>query len=357
MQFDSTYLWLLIPVALVGAILVAHGGVRKCLWAAGLTLLVLALARPQLGREEPSADGEGGDIFLVFDISRSMLGQDIPPNRIQFSLLFAERLVHELPGFRFALFPFAGDAYLQMPLTNDPDATVEMLSYLSPDVVTSPSSHLDNALKKLFETTQRLKVSSPQIVVFSDGEMEEPIGSDTLGLFIKHEIPIHTIAAATPQGANVPIESRFVSGAGSHGHLSQLNRALLEKLSNATGGRTFPARLDQVKAVTETLKPTGAHRLTFHPTMDLFPHLIALALIFFVWELSRRRWPVLLRSLVICSLVSAGTLARADEPVDPERQAILLFNRATGDEASGRFDDAQEGFQQAESLSRRIWPW
>lgn len=349
---EPIFLWGLLTLIPLAVFWVYVKRPRKLLWVIAFLFWCLALSRPQLGGHTPTVANAGGDLFLVFDISRSMLVQDIPPSRIRFATLYAQRLFEELSGYRFAIFPFSGISYLQTPLTKDADALVEMMSYLEPDLVTSPSSDLDSALLKLFEAIKRSESPNTQVIVFSDGESETSVETSTLQLYSSHQIPVHTVGVATVSGGHVPHDGRTLGQATMKTHVSHLDANHLQKISAFTRGQYQRAHLSTIPSLRDAIeKRQSTDGSVFEVTREFFPILILLGFIPFLAEFMRRQWPLLIRALLVLAFLEA-TNVRADElPEDPHRRSYVLFNAAIDREQSGVFPEAAELYSSAIGLS------
>ena len=114
---------------------------RSILSTTVFLLLIFALARPQLGRQNMQKRSMKGNLFIALDVSRSMTAEDVPPNRIAFAVAYATRVVKKLTGTKFALFPFADTGYVMMPLTSDTHVAEEMLSVINPGITTNQSTN------------------------------------------------------------------------------------------------------------------------------------------------------------------------------------------------------------------------
>lgn len=336
----------------------------KAAWFLAIACWIIALARPQLGHDELTKSSTGADVFLVFDISRSMLARDLSPSRIRFATLFAENLVVRHTLNRYAIFPFAGESYLQMPLTQDPAATVDMLSYLAPDLVTQPSSRLSEALINLLGILDRLKTVSPSIVLFSDGETEGPVDRAVLDRYKNAGIPIFSVGTGTESGGRVPLDARSLSGGIGQTHISRLNVGTLDTIARATGGKRFPAEMKSVPLLAGSLKGSGQNS-AFAVTAELFPIFILLGLLFYLWEFNRRHWPVWLKAvLVICLGHSAVGFSNGSggfsngsngsdssdvmsEKIPPRRRGPILFNRAVELSNQGNLERSAEIYYSA----------
>ncbi len=176
-----------------------------------LTLVALAaavaVAGPRWGVAARTAESRALNIVVVMDVSRSMLAQDVAPNRLGRSVSAARRLVLDLDGDRFALVGFAGHAYLLSPLTLDESAIALQLDALDPDMASAGGSGLARAL----ELAQHTLVSSPQggdraIVVFTDGEsFEGNAALESSGNALRRAgITLIAIPVGSIEGARIP---------------------------------------------------------------------------------------------------------------------------------------------------------
>ena len=121
---------------------------RFALLLLGFALAIVSLAQPRWGYEFQDVQRKGLDLLLAVDTSRSMLSNDVPPNRLQRVKLAAQDLINELQGDRVGLVAFAGRAFLQAPLTIDYDAAVEAINDLDTNTIPEGGTNISDAISK-----------------------------------------------------------------------------------------------------------------------------------------------------------------------------------------------------------------
>ncbi len=204
-------------------------------------LSVVALTRPQWGFDWQEVKRQGLEILLVIDTSKSMLTEDVKPNRLERAKLAVKDLLKQLKGDRVGLIAFSGDAFLTCPLTSDYGGFLLSLEDLSPGTIprggTNLGGALDEAIKGYADIPSRYKA----VVVLTDGESWE--GDPVLRAKTAAEkgIRIYTIGIGTREGELIRVvqedgEAAFVKDASGNFVKSRLNEAMLKEIAAATGG-------------------------------------------------------------------------------------------------------------------------
>jgi Ca-activated chloride channel homolog len=193
--------------------------------------LLAALTRPQIGFKWREIKQEGMDIIFALDTSRSMLAEDMPPNRLQRAKMAIENMIKRLDGDRIGLIAFAGDAFLQCPLTTDYDGFRVALMDLDEDTIPLGGTDISNAIKESMMAFEKGQVKYRIIVLISDGEEHEGSVIETARQAKTENIKIFCIGVGSPSGAYLPVKDN-------HGNnvLSRLNEAILKETAFITGG-------------------------------------------------------------------------------------------------------------------------
>ncbi len=178
-----------------------HGIRMGLIWLTG----VLALANPQWGESSENVTRKGIDILVAMDISRSMWTEDVTPNRIQKAKLFTQRLSEKLGGSRLGLIVFAGDAYLETPLTADMGAFKLFLKSVSPDMLSEQGTAIDKAIETAIIAFDKQKSSSKVLLIISDGENHEGEAEKLAAKAKSKGIIVYTVGVGTTKGGNVPL--------------------------------------------------------------------------------------------------------------------------------------------------------
>jgi Ca-activated chloride channel homolog len=191
-----------------GASLLRFPRARLLLVTAAGAALAFAAAGPRWGVTEAEGRALSLNVVLAVDISRSMLAEDIEPNRLERARLFGRRLLRELPGDRFGLVVFAGRAYVLAPLTTDHSAIELYLDALDPNMVSQGGSALSAAITQATDLVRSTQASGDRVVVLlSDGEALEE--ADAVRAAVERAaragVRVVTVGIGTPQGANIPL--------------------------------------------------------------------------------------------------------------------------------------------------------
>lgn len=338
-----------------------HRRIHLRLWAAAL--VIVALARPQLGERPSTLPHSGRDLLVLLDISRSMGAADVAPSRLGAAKLAATSLLSALPGDRVGLIVFGGNAFLQLPLVQDHAAFQLFLDAASNEYLYDPSTDLSQALKTALATFEHEgSHGSRAIVVLSDGETQPEAVEDITPKLQQERIPVIAIGVGTPEGAPVPADTSEAPEKWHRDHIgrvvnSRLEEGVLVRLARETGGAYLRWRdgqgmgplLDRIKKI-EVRTLSDAPGTNEHADRFQWPLAIALALLLYEMLLTllppsglarNIRGPAAPASLTIVAIVvasatlpgcSAATLeARRGEKLylqDKFREAFVAFDKS-----------------------------
>jgi len=221
---------------------------RFALLILAVMFLIVALARPQFGYDLQEVEQRGLDIIVAVDTSKSMLATDIAPNRLARAKLAALELMQRAATDRLGLIAFAGDAFLECPLTIDNTAFQQSIQALDtksiPEVGTSLSSCIDTALKAFKE-----KDHYKALVLFTDGEDNDTESGavEAAQRAAKEDLKIFTIGIGSTAGTLIQTPDAsgamdYVRDEQGNVHQSKLNENLLRQIASITGGFYEPLR-------------------------------------------------------------------------------------------------------------------
>ncbi|MGA9269640.1 MAG: VWA domain-containing protein [Lutimonas sp.] len=174
--------------------------------ALGLTLLVIALVNPKMGTQLKTVKRQGVDIVFAIDVSKSMLAEDIAPNRLEKSKQIVSKIIEELGSDRVGIIIYAGNAYPLLPITTDHGAARMFLQNAHPDMVSSQGTAINEALdlaKTFFDDDTQ---TNRFLFVISDGEDHEENSSDTAAELVDLGIKTYTIGIGTNKGSPIPMK-------------------------------------------------------------------------------------------------------------------------------------------------------
>ena len=221
--------------------------VRFALLIAAFVFLILALARPQWGFNWEESKQKGLDIVVAIDTSKSMLAEDIAPNRLQRAKLAALDLMQLAQSDRLGLVAFAGGAFLQCPLTIDDSAFRQSVEALDVNIIpqggTALAEAIDTALTA-FKEGENFKV----LVIFTDGEDNDENALEAAEAAAKEGMKIFTIGIGTAEGELLRVKDAkgrtdYIRDDQGNVVKSRLNESLLQQIAGATdGGFYLPMR-------------------------------------------------------------------------------------------------------------------
>lgn len=230
-----------------------RGAKAACLVAA-IAALAVATMQPQWGREEGDAARRGRDIYIVLDVSRSMLAEDTAPNRLEAAKAaitgFAESL-REYGGYRLGLVIFAGRATLQSPLTLDYAFFLQRLAQVSTETIDRRGSAIGDAVRKTLFGFGALDAMHTDIIVLSDGE-DHVGGAEAAARQAANEgVGLYTVGVGDPaEGARIPVVTaegtRQYLRFGGRDVVSTMGEAQLRAMARVSDGVYVPARTDAI---------------------------------------------------------------------------------------------------------------
>ena len=204
-------------------------------------LTVLTLMRPQWGFEWQEVKRQGLDILIAVDTSKSMLAEDVLPNRLERSKLAIKDLVKKLTGDRIGLIVFSGNAFLQCPLTLDYDGFLLSLDDIGVDSIPVGGTSISQAIYTAIKSYEGGKNKHKILIIITDGEDLEG-GIDVALLRAKADkISIYTVGIGSKEGELVPIKTssgkmRFLKDSEGNVVKTSLNEQVLQRVALETGG-------------------------------------------------------------------------------------------------------------------------
>jgi Ca-activated chloride channel family protein len=215
--------------------------VRFALLLVGLAFAVTALAQPRWGYIYEDAKRKGLDLILAVDTSRSMLSNDVAPNRLQRVKLATQDLINELQGDRVGLIAFAGRAFLQAPLTIDYGAAVEAINDLDTNTIPEGGSNISEAIELAVRTFGKSAIGNRALIIFTDGEELSGDASKKAKAAADAGVRIYTVGVGTPEGSLIPISGEgggtaFVKDSNGQVVKSKLDEKRLKEIAENTDG-------------------------------------------------------------------------------------------------------------------------
>ncbi|MCX7955323.1 MAG: VWA domain-containing protein [Bacteroidales bacterium] len=208
----------------------------------GICALLFAASDPKIGSKLEKVKFKNAEIIIAIDVSNSMLAEDVYPNRLEAAKMAMELLLDKLENYSVGLIVFAGDAFLQMPITYDFISAKMFLSNINTNLVPIQGTDIGAAINMALNCFSSTKHDIKRfIILISDGEDHEQRAIEAANEAQKKNIVIHTIGMGKPEGAPIPIINRFGKKeykTDKNGNIivTKTNDAILQQISSITGG-------------------------------------------------------------------------------------------------------------------------
>ncbi|MCF7847948.1 MAG: VWA domain-containing protein [Kiritimatiellales bacterium] len=209
---------------------------KNLLRTAAIALVLLALARPQWGFHWEEVKQRGLNIIVALDTSKSMLAQDIKPNRLQQAKWGIQDLVKQLKGDRIGMVAFAGGSFLQCPVTIDYAAFMMMLDDVYAGIIPRGGTDIHQALKTSMESFDTESAADKVIILISDGEGHTGDPLQLVPKLKEQGIRVFAIGVGTLEGELIQGKEGFIKDSKGDAVMSHLTEGVLEQIASQTGG-------------------------------------------------------------------------------------------------------------------------
>lgn len=219
-----------------------RNSVRFLVWRLALAFTILGLLGPKVGSKLVEVESKGSDIVIAIDVSNSMMTEDLGVSRMEVAHQTVKRILSKLGGDRVGLVVFAGEAYVQCPLTSDFSSLKIFLNSVSPDLIATQGTAIGNAIEVSLKAFENAPENGRSILVITDGENHEddPVAIASTGF--EQGVEIHVIGLATVEGAPIPKFSKsgkkigFIEDSSGQPVVSKLDESSLLATAQAGGG-------------------------------------------------------------------------------------------------------------------------
>ncbi len=204
-----------------------------------LALSIIGAANLRSPKQGSTGDKNGVDVMIALDVSNSMLAQDIKPNRLERARQVINKLIDKMDNNRVGLVLFAGQAFLQMPLTSDLSAARLYVSNASPDAVPNQGTVIGDALKLCNTSLDTKEKKFKAVILISDGEDHDEGAAKAVEDLQQSGVIVHTIGIGSPGGAPIfdAALNDFKKDENGAIVVSKLNEKDLQDIAGKTGGQ------------------------------------------------------------------------------------------------------------------------
>lgn len=211
--------------------------IKFCLLLSAITILIFMIARPQVGSKISHEKREGIEVLIALDISNSMLAQDVIPSRLEKSKLLIEDLVDHFTNDKVGLVVFAGDAFVQLPITNDYVSAKMFLQNINPSLITTQGTDLARAISLSQSCFTQREHIGRAIIVITDGEDHEGGALEAARETYKKGINVFILGVGTSKGAPIPDgNGGYLKDNSGQIVLSALNEQMCQQVAKAGNG-------------------------------------------------------------------------------------------------------------------------
>ena len=329
--------------------------VKIILIVISLGFAIVALAGPQLGFKWEKTTQKGVDIMIALDCSRSMLAQDIKPNRLERAKREVIDLLHMMKSDRAGLVAFSGRAFLQCPLTLDHEAFNIFLKVLEPGFLPVGGTNLNAAIQECYNGFEKESDTEKAIIIITDGESTTGEVEETAREMAGKGIKIFSIGVGDLQGAPIPDEKGgFKKDASGNIILSKVDTKTLEKLAAMTGGiyvRSVAGDMDLDMIYTDKILGTMERKTLTSGKKKiwenryqwvLFPCLVLLLIEFLLSPKKNvKELFIFIFVIGIVFFTAQNGVVYAQTVSSSVKQGISAFNEQKYEQAKKHFIDAQ----------------
>lgn len=262
---------------------------KVSLLAAAWFFFVIGLARPQLGARLKEHQSQGVEVMIALDVSNSMLAEDYSPNRLERSKLAISRLVDKLQGDRIGLVVFAGQAFVQLPITADYVSAKIFLKSIDTGSVPIQGTDLAEALMASARSFSTQSERSRAIILITDGEDHEGEALEAARTIAEQGIRIYCIGVGSPQGKPIPKNGSLMKDRNGDIVVSRLDEEILQEIAGAGNGKYVRAGatefglnpiIDDIRA----LDKEQFNSVVFEDFDEQYMYFFAIALFFLILE-------------------------------------------------------------------------
>lgn len=201
-------------------------------------LMIVVMAQPQFGTKEEKQEKKGIEVMIALDVSNSMMAQDIQPARLDKAKMVLSKLVDGMTNDKVGLVVFAGDAYIQLPITADYVSAKMFMSSISPALVPRQGTAIGSAIDLCIKSFGEKSDVSRAIIVITDGENHEDDAVGAAKLAAENGIVVHVVGMGKPEGAPIPVDGTMSFRKDKEGNVvvSKLNEDMCKSIAAAGGG-------------------------------------------------------------------------------------------------------------------------
>jgi Ca-activated chloride channel family protein len=219
--------------------------IKNICFILALFFIAVAIARPKWGLKQVQAKSLSSDIVIAIDVSKSMLAQDLKPDRLTRAKMVFKDLTEQQKGQRVGLIAFAGEAYWQCPLTSDIKVFEMFLSLLDTDTVPFTGTNLAEPIKLACTSLEKIPTNTKAVVIITDGESFDGDLKESIKIATESKTTIFCVGIGTQKGEPIPTYDEkggfkeYLKDEKGKTVITKLDDNTLEYIATATGGKYY----------------------------------------------------------------------------------------------------------------------
>ncbi|MFT4683436.1 MAG: Ca-activated chloride channel family protein [Urechidicola sp.] len=265
---------------------------KMTLFLLGLAFLIISLTNPKMGTKLETVKRQGVDIVFALDVSKSMLAEDIAPNRLEKAKQIISKIIDKLGSDRIGIIIYAGNSYPLLPITTDHGAAKMFLQSANPDMVSSQGTAINEAIKLASSYYNNDEQTNRFLFIISDGEDHQEDASSAIAQATKDGIKTYTIGVGTEKGGPIPIKYKgqlegYKKDSKGEVVITKLNSETLKEIAEAGNGKYIVGNktqqtVDYVENLLVKAEKSEFETTKFSDYKDQFQWFIGFALLFLV---------------------------------------------------------------------------
>ena len=266
--------------------------ILECL---AVLFLSIGLANPKIGTELKSINREGVDIVFAVDVSKSMLAEDVAPNRLLRSKRIISEIINSLSSDRVGIVAYAAQAIPQVPLTTDFASVKNFLQIIDTDMLSSQGTSIDAALNLSVNFFDQNSETNRVLILLSDGEDHDDIPESLISLIIENNINLISIGVGQDSGSTIPMKingtlDSYKKDNNGEVVITKRNSEILKKIASSSGGEYIDGNiteetLESVKAKLDEIDKSEFETSQFVEYKQQFQIFILIALLFIIADI------------------------------------------------------------------------
>lgn len=264
--------------------------VRMVLFSIGFFFFVIGLSRPQIGAKLKEHETRGAEIMIALDVSNSMLAEDFSPNRLDRAKLAISRLVDKLQDDRIGLIVFAGNSFVQLPITTDYVSAKMFLNTISTESVPVQGTAIGEAINTAMRSFSAQSEKSRAIIIITDGENHEDDPVAAAAQAAEMGVRVFTVGVGSPEGKPIPVGGELLKDKEGNIVVTRLDEAVLQEVAQVGNGVYVRAGnsefgLNPIIDDIRRMEDEKYSSIVFEEYDEQFMYFMGIALFFFVLEM------------------------------------------------------------------------